>query len=69
MASNSLATLGPLEVLFGYCRRCKRSGRLDARALLGRHGDLPLHTLRRRLRCTACGARDAELLRSTRLPS
>ena len=27
MASHSLATLGPLEVFYGYRRRRKRSGR------------------------------------------
>jgi hypothetical protein len=52
----------------GVRHRCRRSGRLDARAPLGRHGDLPLNTVRRRLRCSACGARDAELVRSTRRP-
>ena len=68
IARNSLGTLGEAEALYAYCRVCKRSERLDAAALLGRHGDLPLRALRRRLRCTACGRSDAEVVRATRSP-
>ncbi len=68
IARNSLGTLGESEALHAYCRVCKRSERLDAPALIGRHGDLPLRALRRRLRCTVCGERDAEVVRSTRSP-
>jgi hypothetical protein len=68
IGSNSLGSLGEREVLHAYCRRCKRAERLDRSALLDRHGDLHLRALRRRLRCTACGARDAEVIRATALP-
>ena len=68
IGSNSLGGLGEREVLHAYCRRCKSSERLDRSALLDRHGNLHLRALRRRLRCTACGARDAEIIRATALP-
>jgi hypothetical protein len=69
IARNSLGTLGELEVLYAYCRRCKRDRPLNVPALLKRYGDLHLRRLRARLRCTACGAREAEIIRATTLPT
>jgi hypothetical protein len=53
IARNSLGTLGEREVLYAYCRRCKRDRPLNVPALLKRYGDLhlrrcpaPLHRLR-----------------------
>jgi hypothetical protein len=61
-------SLGGHERLHAYCRHCQRYRRLDVPVLLDRHGDLHLRALRRRLRCIACGARDAELIRTTAPP-
>jgi hypothetical protein len=52
IARNSLGTLGELEVLYAYCRRCKRDRPLNVPALLTRYGDLHLRRLRARLRCS-----------------
>jgi hypothetical protein len=68
IARNSLGTLGELEVLYAYCRRCKRDRPLNGPALIKRYGDLHLRRLRARLRCTACGAREAEIIRAMTLP-
>jgi hypothetical protein len=68
IARNSLGTLGELEVLYAYCRRCKRDRPLNVPALLRRYGDLHLRRLRARLRCSTCGAREAEIIRATTLP-
>ncbi len=68
IASNSLGSLRADERLHAFCRRCRRYARLDIPALLGRHGDLHLRALRRRLRCIHCGAHDAEIIRATTLP-
>ena len=65
IASNSL---GELKVLYAYCRCCRHDRQLDARAPLRRHGGLHLYRLRARLRCTACGAHEAEINRATTLP-
>ena len=68
ISRNSLGTLGEYEALYAFCVVCGRDRELDRPALLKRHGDLPLRTLRRRLRCSACGTRDAEIRRVFRLP-
>jgi hypothetical protein len=68
IARNSLGTLGELEVLYAFCRRCKRDRKLDVPALFRRYGDLHLRRLRARLRCSTCGAREAEIIRATTLP-
>jgi hypothetical protein len=58
-------TLGDLAAegrgVWVWCNRCTRSARLAAGDLAARLGrECPVPQVGRRLRCTACGGRDAE---------
>ena len=61
----TLADLAPEETLTARCQRCDHARALDRAALahrLGAHAEL--ERVRRRLRCSACNARDVALYRA-----
>lgn len=48
--------------LVAICEDCVHVGRLDLEALIARYGDgFDTEQLRRRLRCTRCGSRNASV--------
>ena len=63
--SITLADLAPEETLTARCQRCDHARALDRAALAHRLGaQAELERVRRRLRCSACNARDVALYRA-----
>lgn len=61
MAFEKLSGVRRPFVVHVWCRGCGRVVTLDVDALLDRLGDVYLSDLKRRLRCSACGAADPQL--------
>jgi hypothetical protein len=57
----TIADLGPNVRLLAYCHACRHCSDLDIRGVLDCYGQIPLTTLRQRLRCSTCGARRPEV--------
>jgi hypothetical protein len=60
----TLADLGPRNRLDVHCQRCRRTLRLDVKALVAAYEPLSFDQLRRRLKCGRCGARQPALVQS-----
>lgn len=59
--AGTLGTLHPAHALAVWCRPCRHTATLPVTGLAERWGAaLPCETFRRRLTCSACGARDAD---------